>query len=106
MIVGNPTTPTNRSKQTWSSPASMWTGPTFNIPRRTAHPDDQGLRGARLITNEHLEEYDGTTAVVRTRHLERRSRISPVEGRTLDESPPHACGLPHDPWFVLSHTRR
>ena len=35
------------------------------------HADDRAISGARdLIVNERVEEYDGTTAVVRTGHLE------------------------------------
>jgi anaerobic magnesium-protoporphyrin IX monomethyl ester cyclase len=68
-------------------------------------PMTQDFRNQGLIQNERVEEYDGTTAVVRTRHL-------PAEEvefmRWRAERWMKTRHVPaifhHDPWFVLSHT--
>ena len=69
---------------------------------RTPMAKDFHERG--LIVNEHLEEYDGTTAVVRTEHLpaqeveflrwkaERWMKVRHMGAAVL-----------HDPWFILGH---
>jgi len=67
-------------------------------------PMSKEFRDQGLIQNERLEEYDGTTAVVRTRHL-------PAEEveflRWRAERWMKARHVPsvfrHDPWFVLTH---
>jgi|SRR5882762_2024197 len=70
---------------------------------RTPMTKDFEERG--LITNEHLEEYDGTTAVVRTRHLEAEEveflRWKAERWMKVRHMP---AAFRHDPWFVLSHT--
>jgi anaerobic magnesium-protoporphyrin IX monomethyl ester cyclase len=57
-----------------------------------------------LITNNRLEEYDGTTAVVRTRHLSSDDveylRWKAERGMKTSHMLPV---LLHDPWFVLTH---
>jgi radical SAM superfamily enzyme YgiQ (UPF0313 family) len=60
-----------------------------------------------LVASPRVEEYDGTTAVIRTTH------IDPLEVefmRWKAERWMKACHLPsafaHDPWFVLRHGRR
>ena len=60
-----------------------------------------------LITIERLEEYDGTTAVVRTEHMPAKE----VEYfRWKAERWMKVRHLPavfrHDPWFVIRHARR
>ena len=67
-------------------------------------PMTQEFRNRQLITNDHLEEYDGTTAVVRTAHLE----ASEVEFlRWKAERWIKVRHMPaafrHDPWFVVRH---
>ncbi|HLZ43438.1 MAG TPA: radical SAM protein [Candidatus Sulfotelmatobacter sp.] len=70
-------------------------------------PMTKEFRDQGLIQNERLEEYDGTTAVVRTRHL-------PAEEveflRWRAERWMKVRHVPtifrHDPWFVLTHTPR
>src|SRR5205823_3234349 len=41
----------------------------FRRGNASFHPDRRATRDRGLIINERLEEYDGTTAVVRTEHL-------------------------------------
>jgi len=53
------------------------------------------FRNRRLIVNEDVSHYDGTTAVVRTDHLE-SGEIEFLRWR--------ACL--HRPWFVLTHAHR
>jgi radical SAM superfamily enzyme YgiQ (UPF0313 family) len=68
-------------------------------------PMTKDFRDQGLIQNERLEEYDGTTAVVRTQHL-------PAEEveflRWRAERWMKTRHVPavfrHDPWFVLTHT--
>jgi len=57
-----------------------------------------------LITNQNLEEYDGTTAVVRTQHMEAEEveflRWKAERWMKVRHMP---AAFRHDPWFVLSH---
>jgi radical SAM superfamily enzyme YgiQ (UPF0313 family) len=67
-------------------------------------PMTKEFRDRQLITNDRLEEYDGTTAVVRTQHME----ASEVEFmRWKAERWIKVRHMPaafrHDPWFVVSH---
>jgi anaerobic magnesium-protoporphyrin IX monomethyl ester cyclase len=67
-------------------------------------PMTREFRDRQLITNDRLEEYDGTTAVVRTKHLD----ASEVEFlRWKAERWIKVRHMPaafrHDPWFVVSH---
>src|SRR5215813_9897568 len=67
-------------------------------------PMAQDFRERGLIVNEHLEEYDGTTAVVRTEHVsaeeveflrwraERWMKVRHMSAAVL-----------HDPWFITRH---
>jgi anaerobic magnesium-protoporphyrin IX monomethyl ester cyclase len=67
-------------------------------------PMTQDFRSQGLITNERLEEYDGTTAVVRTKHLEAEQieylRWTAERWMKLRHMP---VALRHDPWFVICH---
>ena len=65
------------------------------------------FRNRNLIINEHLEEYDGTTAVVRTEHLS----ADEVEFmRWKAERWIKARHMPsafmHNPWFMLTNWPR
>ncbi len=67
-------------------------------------PMTREFRDRGLIMNENLEDYDGTTAVVRTEHLgpeevefARWKRERWMKVRHLP------AVLRHDPWFVLAH---
>lgn len=70
-------------------------------------PMTREFREQGLITNDHLEEYDGTTAVVRTRHLSANEveylRWRAERGIKTRHIIPV---LLHDPWFVLTHAGR
>jgi len=67
-------------------------------------PMTKDFQTAGLITNERLEEYDGTTAVVRTRHMEAEEveflRWKAERWMKVRHMP---AAFRHDPWFVLSH---
>jgi radical SAM superfamily enzyme YgiQ (UPF0313 family) len=60
-----------------------------------------------LITNEQLEQYDGTTAVVRTTHLEADEvefmRWKAERWMKVRHMP---SAFRHDPWFVITHARQ
>ncbi len=57
-----------------------------------------------LITNQRLEEYDGTTAVVRTQHMAAEEveflRWKAERWMKVRHMP---AAFRHDPWFILSH---
>jgi anaerobic magnesium-protoporphyrin IX monomethyl ester cyclase len=67
-------------------------------------PMTKEFREQGLITNDRLEEYDGTTAVVRTKHLSADDveylRWKAERGIKTSHIVPV---LLHDPWFVLTH---
>jgi len=67
-------------------------------------PMTQEFRERGLITNENLEEYDGTTAVVRTEHMAADEveylRWKAERWMKLRHMP---AALRHDPWFVIRH---
>jgi anaerobic magnesium-protoporphyrin IX monomethyl ester cyclase len=67
-------------------------------------PMAQDFRERGLITNERLEEYDGTTAVVRTAHLPAEEieyvRWKAERWMKVRHMP---AALRHDPWFVVRH---
>jgi anaerobic magnesium-protoporphyrin IX monomethyl ester cyclase len=69
---------------------------------RTPMTEDFRQRG--LITNERLEEYDGTTAVVRTEHVPSEEieylRWKAERWMKVRHMPAALC---HDPWFVVRH---
>jgi anaerobic magnesium-protoporphyrin IX monomethyl ester cyclase len=70
-------------------------------------PMTEQFRQRGLIANERLEEYDGTTAVVRTKH------VSPDDieyARWKSERWMKVRHVPavfrHDPWFVATHAAK
>jgi anaerobic magnesium-protoporphyrin IX monomethyl ester cyclase len=67
-------------------------------------PMTQHFRDQNLITNEALEQYDGTTAVVRTQYLAAEEieylRWKAERGMKLRHM---QAAFGHDPWFVLAH---
>ncbi len=67
-------------------------------------PMTQDFRTRGLIMNERLEEYDGTTAVVRTEHLPAKeveyARWKAERWMKVRHMP---AALRHDPWFVVRH---
>jgi anaerobic magnesium-protoporphyrin IX monomethyl ester cyclase len=67
-------------------------------------PMTKDFRDQGLIENERLEEYDGTTAVVRTQHLPADEveflRWKAERWMKVQHIP---AVLRHDPWFVIKH---
>jgi anaerobic magnesium-protoporphyrin IX monomethyl ester cyclase len=67
-------------------------------------PMAEQFRTRGLITNERLEEYDGTTAVVRTEHVPAEEiehlRWKAERWMKIRHMP---AAFRHDPWFVLRH---
>jgi len=67
-------------------------------------PMARDFREQSLIVNERLEEYDGTTAVVRSHHLEAEEiefmRWRAERWMKMRHFP---AALAHSPWFVLRH---
>jgi anaerobic magnesium-protoporphyrin IX monomethyl ester cyclase len=67
-------------------------------------PMTEQFRERGLITNERLEEYDGTTAVVRTAHVPAEEieflRWKAERWMKLRHMP---VAFRHDPWFVVRH---
>ena len=70
-------------------------------------PMTREFREKGLIVSEDLDEYDGTTPVVRTEHLEAEEiefmRWRAERWMKVRHLP---AVLRHDPWFVLTHMRR
>jgi radical SAM superfamily enzyme YgiQ (UPF0313 family) len=70
-------------------------------------PMTNDFRDRGLIINEHLEEYDGTTAVVKTAHVSAEEaeymRWKADRWMKLRHMPVALC---HDPWFVLKHAHK
>jgi anaerobic magnesium-protoporphyrin IX monomethyl ester cyclase len=67
-------------------------------------PMTENFRQRGLITNERLEEYDGTTAIVRTEHVPAKEieylRWKAERWMKVRHMP---AALSHDPWFVVRH---
>jgi anaerobic magnesium-protoporphyrin IX monomethyl ester cyclase len=67
-------------------------------------PMTKDFRDRNLIVNERVEEYDGTTAVVRSEHLDADEiefiRWKAERWMKLKHLWP---ALSHDPWFILRH---
>ena len=77
------------------------------IQRPTPYPRTpmtEQFRERGLIMNERLEEYDGTTAVVRTEHVAVEEveylRWKAERWMKIRHMP---AALLHDPWFVVRH---
>src|SRR5262252_2019623 len=70
-------------------------------------PMTADFRNRNLIINEHLEEYDGTTAVVRTEHLSADEvefmRWKAERGSKARHMP---VAFLHNPWFMLTNWPR
>ena len=105
LIVGNPedTLESIKTNLTFARHYVDW--PYIQHPTpypRT--PMTQGFRERGLIMNERLEEYDGTTAVVRTEHVAAEEveyvRWKAERWMKVRHMP---AALRHDPWFVVLH---
>lgn len=68
-------------------------------------PMTKEFRDQGLIQNERVEEYDGTTAVVRTRHLP-ADEVEFLRWKAERWIKTHhvPAVFRHDPWFVLTHS--
>ena len=68
-------------------------------------PMTKDFRDQGLIQNERVEEYDGTTAVVRTRHLP-AEEVEFLRWKAERWMKTHhmPAVFRHDPWFVLTHS--
>ena len=68
-------------------------------------PMTKDFRDQGLIQNERVEEYDGTTAVVRTRHLP-ADEVEFLRWKAERWMKTHhvPAVFRHDPWFVLTHS--
>jgi radical SAM superfamily enzyme YgiQ (UPF0313 family) len=68
-------------------------------------PMTKDFRDKGLIQNERLEEYDGTTAVVRTEHLS-AEEVEFLRWKAERWMKTHhmPAVFRHDPWFVLTHS--
>ena len=100
-----PATPASQLKRTWRSPASTSTGRTSSIP--TPYPGTPMTRDFRerdLIVSDDVDEYDGTTAVVRSEHLD-ATEIEFMRWRAERWMKVQHFWpvLLHSPWFVLRH---
>jgi radical SAM superfamily enzyme YgiQ (UPF0313 family) len=68
-------------------------------------PMTKDFRDQGLIMNERLEEYDGTTAVVRTQYLP-AEEVEFMRWKAERWMKTHhiPAVFRHDPWFVVTHT--
>src|SRR6201997_2708607 len=67
-------------------------------------PMTQDFREQGLIENERLEEYDGTTAVVRTEHLAAEEiEFMRWKAERWMKTRHIPVAFKHNPWFVLTH---
>jgi radical SAM superfamily enzyme YgiQ (UPF0313 family) len=70
-------------------------------------PMTRDFREQNLIVNEDVNEYDGTTAVVRTKHLPAEEvEFLRWRAERWMKSRHFPTALRHDPLFVLRHARR
>jgi radical SAM superfamily enzyme YgiQ (UPF0313 family) len=70
-------------------------------------PMTKQFREQELIENQRLEEYDGTTAVVRTEHLPAEEvEFLRWKAERWIKTRHIPAVLLHDPWFVLTHAPR
>jgi radical SAM superfamily enzyme YgiQ (UPF0313 family) len=68
-------------------------------------PMTKDFRDQGLIQNERLEEYDGTTAVVRTQHLSAEEvEFLRWKAERWMKTRHVPAVFRHDPWFVLTHS--
>jgi hypothetical protein len=108
LIVGNPND-TRESVETNLEFARRYVDWPY-IQHPTPYPRTpmtQEFQERGLIISERLEEYDGTTAVVKTEHLSAAEaeflRWRAERWMKLHHLP---MAFTHDPWFVLRHAPR
>jgi hypothetical protein len=65
------------------------------------------FRDRDLIVNQRLEEYDGTTAVVRTRHMSAEDvEFMRWKAERWMKTRHLPVAFLHSPWFILTHWPR
>src|SRR4030088_2715167 len=106
LIVGNPTDTRESIEANLEFARRYVDWPYIQHPTpypRT--PMTKAFRDQGLIENERLEEYDGTTAVVRTEHLP-AEEIEFMRWKAERWMKTHhiPAVFRHDPWFVLTHS--
>jgi radical SAM superfamily enzyme YgiQ (UPF0313 family) len=106
LIVGNPSD-TRESIETNLEFARRYVDWPY-IQHPTPYPRTpmtKEFRDQGLIQNERLEEYDGTTAVVRTEHLS-ADEVEFMRWKAERWMKTHhiPAVFRHDPWFVLTHS--
>src|SRR5258708_31968674 len=102
---GTPTHTRNPKRSPLAAPRRYVDWPYIQHP--TPYPQTpmtEEFRERGLIMNERLEEYDGTTAVVRTEHVAAEEvqylRWKAERWMKIRHMP---SALVHDPWFVVRH---
>src|SRR5260221_360725 len=105
LIVGNPGDTRESIETNLEFARRHGGGPYIQHPTPyPATPMTRELAARGLIINDRLEEYDGTTAVVRSEHLEAEEIefLRWREERWM-KTRHFPAALAHSPWFVLRH---
>jgi hypothetical protein len=107
LIVGNPDDTPDAIETNLAFARQYVDWPYIQHPTPCRAPMTRDFRERGLIVSEALEEYDGTTAVVRTAHLRADDvefmRWKAERWMKVRHIP---AALRHDPWFVLTHAPR
>ena len=108
LIIGNPNDTTASIEANLAFARKYVDWPYIQHPTPyPGTPMTAEFRQAGLIVNDRIEEYDGTTAVVRTRHLEPDDiEFMRWRAERWMKSRHFPVVLRHDPVFVASHARR
>lgn len=108
LIVGNPTDTRESIEANLEFARRYVDWPYIQHPTpypRT--PMTKEFREQDLIENERLEEYDGTTAVVRTHHLPAEEvEYMRWKAERFMKTKHIPAVLRHDPWFVVKNARK
>ena len=108
LIVGNPTDTRESIEANLEFAQRYVDWPYIQHPTpypRT--PMTKEFREQGLIENEQLEEYDGTTAVVRTQHLSAEEiEYLRWKAERFMKTKHIPAVLRHDPWFVIKNARK
>ena len=106
LIVGNPTDTRESVEANLEFARRYVDWPYIQHPTPYPRPPmTKDFRDQGLIENERLEEYDGTTAVIRTEHLP-AEEIEFMRWKAERWMKTHhiPAVFRHDPWFVLTHS--
>ena len=107
LIVGNPGDTRESIEANLEFARRYVDWPYIQHPTPYPHtPMTKDFRDQDLIMNEQFEEYDGTTAVVRTEHLPAEEvEFMRWRAERWMKTRHMPATFRHDPWFVLSHAR-